>query len=270
MKKFKRRSARANLQHFRVLTARYFKQIFTNIGVLLPLLLEAPVMLLILYIVCDKDSFLQKNVGQANVIIFVLIVMAAFMGILNSYREICKEREILAREVFGGLDISAYVLSKIFVLSLIGIAQSAILFGGSLLFIDFAFPHPLSGYPLCFLAMALTNIAVTSLGLLVSAILKKSESAILPVLLIIIVQVVFSDCLITLADGADFIKYITPSSWGIAVFGHATGINGWFATYSKPMNDIHPLFSLGVLLLFAFLCMVLTTAKLKHEFRQKD
>ena len=269
MKKFKRRSARANLQHFRVLTARYFRQIFTNLGVLLPLILEAPVMLLILRLVCQTDAFTAKNIAQANVIIFVLIVMAAFMGILNSYREICKERDVLAREVFGGLDVSAYVLSKIAVLSAIGAVQSALLFGGSLLFIDFSFPHPLSAYPLCFLAMILTNISVTALGLLVSALLKKSESAILPVLLIIIVQVVFSDCLIEVG-GADFIKYITPSYWGISVFGNVVGINGWVAGYSKTMNDIHPLFSLGALLLFAFLCVVLATMKLRREFRQKD
>ena len=86
MKKFRRRSARANLEHFRVLTARYFKQIFTNLGVLLPLLLEAPVMLLILFVVAEGDAFAAKDITQANIIMFVLIVMAALMGLLNSYR----------------------------------------------------------------------------------------------------------------------------------------------------------------------------------------
>lgn len=191
MKRFRRHSAKANFEHFRVLTARYFKQIFTNIGTFLPLLLEAPVLLVILYLVADGDAFTARNVGQANIATFVLVVMATLMAILNSYREICKEREVLAREIYGGLDVTAYVLSKIVVLSAIGLVQCALLFGGSLIFIDYAFPHPATGYLLAYLSMALANIAVTALGLFISALLKKSESAILPVLLVIIMQVVF-------------------------------------------------------------------------------
>lgn len=57
MKKFKRRSARMNAQHFRVLTRRYFRQIFSSPGTLLPLVLQAPVMLLVLF-------FLPSGVAQ--------------------------------------------------------------------------------------------------------------------------------------------------------------------------------------------------------------
>ena len=148
--------------------------------------------------------------------------------------------------------------------------QCAILFGGCLFFIDFAFPSPASGYILCYLAMALTNIAVTALGLFISALLKKSESAILPVLFIIIVQVVFSDCLISLGGAADYIKYITPAAWGIAVFGNACGLNGWYDWFHKDMYELSPALSLAVLAVFALLFVFLTTAKLKREFRQKD
>ena len=166
MKKFRKRSARANLEHFRVLTARYFRQIFTNAGILLPLLLQAPVMVLILFIVADTTAFTSQNLLRANIILFMLVVMSALMGLLNSYREICKERDILAREVFGGLDVSSYVLSKTAVLSAVGAVQSALLFAGSLLFIDYNMPSPAVSYPLCFLTMILTNISVTALGAL--------------------------------------------------------------------------------------------------------
>lgn len=270
MRRFKRRSARMNLLHFRVLTNRFFRQIFTNAGLLLPLLLQAPVMLLILAIVSRGDAFSARDVTQANVVCFMVIVMSALMGILNSYREICKEREILSREVFGGLDVSAYALSKFFVLSVFGVLQSAILFFGSMAFIDYAFPHPASAIVLCFAATALTNISVTALGLLVSAILKKSESAILPVLVIIIMQVVFSDCLIELGSGAEVFKFITPAAWGIAVFGKVSGINGWSEWFSKPMYDYSPLVSLLALAAIALVCMLLTIARLKHVYRQKD
>ena len=264
-----------NRVHYRVLVNRYFKQIFSSPGTLLPLLLQAPVMLAIVYIVCVKDAFVHKTaeyLTSANVVLFVLIIMSALMGILNSYREICKEREILSREVFGGLDIAAYVLSKFTVLAAVGLFQCAVLFGGTLLFIDFSFVTPASGYIASFASMALTNISVMAAGLFISALLKKSESAILPVLFIIIMQVVFCDSLFTLEGGAGWLRYITPSAWGIAVFGHECGLNDWApaAIFHKDLFDLNSLISLGVLAGIALFFVCLTIFRLKRIYRQKD
>lgn len=270
MKRFKRRAARMNAQHFRVLTRRYFRQIFTSAGTLLPLLLQAPVMLVVLYIAADGSAFVNRSLTQANVVLFMLVVMAALSGILNSYREICKEREVLGREVFGGLDTTAYVLSKFAVLAACGAVQCVILFGGSLLFVDFAFPSPASGYPLCLAAMILTNLAMTAIGLFLSALLNKQESAILPVLLLIIMQVVFCDSLIQLDGAAGLVKYITPAAWGTAVFGAACGLNGWSEWFSRPLYDLNPLFSLLALALLTALFVLLTALRLRRTYRRKE
>lgn len=270
MKKFKRRSARMNAQHFRVLTRRYFRQIFSSPGTLLPLVLQAPVMLLVLFVAADGAAFANRDLTQSNVILFMLVVMAALSGILNSYREICKERDILAREVFGGLDTTAYALSKFTVLAACGAAQCIVLFGGSLLFIDFCFPAPAAGYPLCLAAMILTDLAMTAIGLFLSALLKKQESAILPVLLLIIVQVVFCDSLIRLDGAAGLIKYITPAAWGTAVFGKACGLNVWSEWFSRPLYGVNPLISLAALAAITALFVLLTAAKLRRTYRHKD
>lgn len=270
MKKFKRRSARMNAQHFRVLTRRYFRQIFSSPGTLLPLVLQAPVMLLVLFVAADGAAFANRDLTQSNVILFMLVVMASLSGILNSYREICKERDILAREVFGGLDTTAYALSKFTVLAACGAAQCIVLFGGSLLFIDFCFPTPAAGYPLCLAAMILTDLAMTAIGLFLSALLKKQESAILPVLLLIIVQVVFCDSLIRLDGAAGLIKYITPAAWGTAVFGKACGLNGWSEWFSRPLYGVNPLISLAALAAITALFVLLTAAKLRRTYRHKD
>ncbi len=271
MKKFKRRSARMNVMHFHILTARYFKQIFTNLSTLLPLLLEAPAMLLILIISCQEDAFTVKDITQANMISFMLIVMSALMGLLNSYREICKEREILSREIYGGLDIPAYVCSKIFVLSLIGIVQCALLFGGALALFDFHFAHPLPDILICLAAMALTNISIAAIGLFISALLKKSESAILPVLIIIIMQVVFCDSLIALEGAAGSFRYITPSAWGVGIFGKVLKLNEWYPEYfHKQLYDFNVFISLAVLAGIALLFSTLTTMILRRAYRQKD
>ena len=270
MKKFKRRSARMNAQHFRVLTRRYFRQIFSSPGTLLPLVLQAPVMLLVLFVAADGAAFANRDLTQSNVILFMLVVMAALSGILNSYREICKEREILAREVFGGLDTTAYALSKFSVLAACGAAQCIVLFGGRLLSNDFCFPTPAAGYPLSLAAMILNDLAMTAIGLFLSALLKKQESAILPVLLLIIVQVVFCDSLIRLDGAAGLIKYITPAAWGTAVFGKACGLNGWSEWFSRPLYGVNPLISLAALAAITALFVLLTAAKLRRTYRHKD
>lgn len=270
MKKFKRRSARMNAQHFRVLTRRYFRQIFSSPGTLLPLVLQAPVMLLVLFVAADGAAFANRDLTQSNVILFMLVVMAALSGILNSYREICKERDILAREVFGGLDTTAYALSKFAVLAACGAAQCIVLFGGSLLFIDFCFPAPAAGYPLCLAAMILTDLAMTAIGLFLSALLKSRRAPILPVLLLIIVQVVFCDSLIRLDGAAGLIKYITPAAWGTAVFGKACGLNGWSEWFSRPLYGVNPLISLAALAAITALFVLLTAAKLRRTYRHKD
>lgn len=274
MKKFRRRSARMNLMHYRVLVARYFRQIFSSLGTLLPLVLQAPVMLVIVWLVSQKDAFTLKSpdaLTGANVTLFMLVIMSALMGILNSYREICKERDILSREVFGGLDITAYVLSKVTVLSVVGIVQCAVLFGGTLIFIDFAFPSPATGYVCCYAAMALTNISVMTVGLFISALLKKSESAILPVLFIIIVQVVFCDSLFSLEGAAGWVRYVTPSAWAIAVMSRECALNDWAPQiFQKPMFDLNPLIGLAVLAAIALAFTLLTILRLKRIYRQKD
>ena len=258
MKKFRRRSARMNLMHYRVLVARYFRQIFSSLGTLLPLVLQAPVMLVIVWLVSRKDAFTLKSpdaLTGANVTLFMLVIMSALMGILNSYREICKERDILSREVFGGLDITAYVLSKVTVLSVVGIVQCAVLFGGTLIFIDFAFPSSATGYVCCYAAMALTNISV----------------AILPGLFIIIVQVVFCVSLFSLEGAAGWVRYVTPSAWAIAVMSHECALNDWAPQiFQKPMFDLNPLIGLAVLAAIALAFTLLTILRLKRVYRQKD
>ena len=272
MKKFRSRSARMNMMHFRVLVSRYLRQIFTNAGQLLPLLLEAPVMLFILAIACRSDAFTAKDVSQANITVFILVMMSAMMGILNSYREICKERDVLSREVFGGLDVSAYALSKFCVLALVGIVQCSVLLFGTALYSPFNFSAPVPDFLLCLAALILTNLSVTAIGLFLSALLKKSESAILPVLLIIIMQVVFSDGVLVLDGAAGYIKYITPSAWGIAVFGNVCGLNGWLPAeiFHRAMFGYSPLISLAALALLTILFVFLTVFVLKRRYHGKE
>ena len=271
MKKSRRRAARMNIKHYSVLVTRYFRQIFTNFGTLMSLVLQAPVMLLIVSLVYQSNAFVEvEKIGNANMTLFVLVFMSALMGILNSYREICKERDILGREVYGGLDMTSYVMSKLTVLAAVGLFQNLILVFGSMAFIDFNMVHRVAGVFVYLAAMFLVNVSVASLGLFISALLKKSESAILPVLLIIIMQVVFSGVVVPLEGAAEYFNYITPTMWGSSVLGREFQINRVPELYHHDCYDYSSLACLAVLALFTVLFTVLTVIRLTRLYTTKD
>ena len=266
MKRSRDVSARRNWNHFHVLVTRYLRQITTSWSTLLSLLLQAPVMLVIVSLVYETNAFASPDgILAGDTTVFVLVLVSSLMGILNSYREICKEREILAREVFGGLDVTSYALSKFAVLAGVGLVQSAILFFGSLTFIDYHMQSAVVDVLYSFSAIFLTNLASVSIGLFVSAVLKKSESAILPVLLIIIMQVVFADVLLPLEGVASYFVYVTPTMWGASVLGNRFAVYSYQDSFKR-----NPLLSLLALAVFVLVFFLLTVLRLKRDYRKRS
>ena len=111
-----------------VLTGRNFQLIWNNKLVLASLILQAPLMVGVIFLVGDPDCFTSNliDVGSRTVL-FILAAVASFMGLLNSYREICKEREIIFREASVGISLGATVLAKAVTLFLVAAVQAAIL-----------------------------------------------------------------------------------------------------------------------------------------------
>ena len=242
MKKFRSRSARMNMMHFRVLVSRYLRQIFTNAGQLLPLLLEAPVMLFILAIACRSDAFTAKDVSQANITVFILVMMSAMMGILNSYREICKEREIIFREASVGVSLGATVLAKALTLFLVALVQALLLTAGFVRVIHVPQNDLLmdTNWEI-YVTVLLILVSSAAMGLLISAALKSSESAILFVLVLIIAQVVFSGALFNVTGAMTAISYLVVCRWGMGALGASTDLNSrlvWLNVgLDSPMYD---------------------------------
>ena len=111
-----------------VLTGRNFQLIWNNKLVLASLVLQAPLMVGVIFLVGDPDCITSNliDVGSRTVL-FILAAVSAFMGLLNSYREICKEREIIFREASVGVSLGATVLAKALTLFLVAAVQAAIL-----------------------------------------------------------------------------------------------------------------------------------------------
>ena len=98
------------LRQFVVLVERNLQLIWNDKLLLASLTLQSPFMVLVVKLTADPNCFTSNlvNIGSRTAL-FVLAAMATFMGTLNSYREICREREIILREAsvvqFGDGDV---------------------------------------------------------------------------------------------------------------------------------------------------------------------
>lgn len=231
------------LRQFTVLVQRNLRLIWNDKLLLASLVLQAPFMAFVIKLVVDPNCFTSNlvNVGSRTAL-FILSAMAAFMGTLNSYREICKERDIILREASVGVNLLAVVLSKAFVLLLVEIVQAAILAFGFVQVVHVPQNHLLFETNLeIFLTVLLMLFASSATGLLVSAIFKSGETAILVVLVLMIGQVVFSGIMFTLTGVSSSIASVIVCRWGMGALGASTDLNSrlaWLkAGFDGPMYD---------------------------------
>ena len=174
------------LRQLGVLVQRNLQLIWNDKLLLASLALQSPFMVLVIKLTADPTCFTSNlvNIGSRTAL-FIISAMAAFMGTLNSYREICKEREIILREASVGVSLLAVVLSKAFVLLLIEDVQAAILTFGFVRIVNIPQNHLLLDTDVeIFVSILLMLVASSAIGLLISAIFKSGESAILVVLVL--------------------------------------------------------------------------------------
>lgn len=261
-----------------MLIARNFQLIFNNKLVLASLLLQAPLMVGVIALVGDPDCFTSNliDVGSRTVL-FILAAVSSFMGLLNSYREICKEREIIFREASVGVSLGATVLAKMVTLALISLVQAAILTAGFVRVIHVPQNDLLldTDFEL-YITVLLILLSSASMGLLVSAAFKNSESAILFVLVLIIAQVVFSGALFPVSGAMTAIGYLVTCRWGMGAFGASTDLNSrlvWLNVgLDSPMynatvpNLIHCWQMLGLL---SVVCLIAAWLVLKIGFARR-
>ena len=231
------------LRQFVVLVERNLQLIWNDKLLLASLTLQSPFMVLVVKLTADPNCFTSNlvNIGSRTAL-FVLAAMATFMGTLNSYREICREREIILREASVGVSLPAVVLSKAAVLLLVEVLQAAILALGFVSIVHVPQNHLLLDTDVeIFVSILLMLVASSAIGLLISAIFKSGESAILVVLVLMIGQVVFSGVMFSMTGALTAISYIIVCRWGMGALGASTELNdrlSWLkAGLDSPMYD---------------------------------
>ena len=157
---------------------------------------------------------------QSLELLVILITGAAFAGMASTIRELVGERDIFLREKAVGLRPSAYLWSKVLVLSLISIVQTSIMVGIALALNDAPSEAVLLGNSGFELAVCCLVTAFVSglLGLAISAFVSSSEQ-VMPVLVVtIMAQLVLAGGIIPVAGRAVFeqLSWFMPARWGYA------------------------------------------------------
>ena len=170
----------------------------------------------------------EPNV-KAGTVLLVLVIMGLFMGASNSIRELVKEREVYRRERAVGLSTTAYLGSKVLVLSAITAVQAVVLTGIGLLT-----RFPASGALLTHAAwlemmvtVAALAVASAMLGLVFSALVDNADKTLPPLVVFVMANLVFTGGLLALGDkvGLNQLSWLFPARWGFAAAAATTDLN---------------------------------------------
>ena len=188
-----------------VLAERYLECILADFGNLCLLVIQAPIIALCVVLVWrDVNS-------PTDSLYFVLALSAVWFGCINSCREIVKEAPVFARECMVGLHPTAYILSKLVVLSLLSFIQALCLI--------FLVNHwvPLGGQPILhFIMLYAASITGTCLGLAISALVSTTDRAVAFVPILLLPQILFSKVVLSHDHASDLTKWcadLTITEW---------------------------------------------------------
>lgn len=207
-----------------VLCARYIKLVVNDKQRLLLLLIQAPLLALLISFVKNGKQFEQYDITKS--LLFSLSCSAFWVGMLNAIQEICKERSILKREYMTGLSLNAYVLSKIIVLGVLCLIQSALI----ILVFSLTVGLPENGLFLppaaeLFLTTFLTAAASTAMGLFVSSLFTNPDRAMTVAPLLLMPQMLFSGLLFKLSGATEIISWLTVCRWSMEGYGTTANLN---------------------------------------------
>ena len=206
------------------LISRNLRLILNDKKRLLMLLLQAPLLAYLVYLVSNEEVFKQYEITKG--IMFALACCAFWVGILNSIQEICKERTILKREYLSGLSLGSYIGSKLVVMGIICAVESLLLSQTFLYLVE----APDDGVFLpfrveIFLTTYLTAMAATATGLFISALVKNPDRAMTIAPIILMPQILFSGLAFSLQGTIEKISNLVVCRWSMEGFGTTADLN---------------------------------------------
>ena len=224
-----------------VLISRYTKLIFNDFQQMLLLFAQAPIIALALTLVATSDLYVTYEYTRG--VMFCMACSCIWLGLLNSIQEICKEKVIIQKEYMADLKLSAYISSKFIVQAILAFIQSLMVVwvfqkvkGQS------SYSILIDGFwdiqIICFLAI----LAASTLGLLISAIVKNGNIALLIVPLLLVPQLLFSGIFFKLEGVTETISNVVICRWAVEGLGTSANLNdlSHLAQRVNPMIKLEP------------------------------
>lgn len=174
------------------------------------------------------QQFIIPGSGQdAQKILLIMAFAAVMFGCINGAREIVKESSIYQRERAVNLGIVPYMFSKIAVLGIFCLLQSAILVAMVNAKAPFQHSTFLPSVLEIYITLSLTSLAGLMLGLVLSAVVPNNDRAMSFVPLILIPQIIFSGAIFALNSPIlQFIGIFFSAHWAMAGMGSTVGLHG--------------------------------------------
>ncbi|MFC1853675.1 ABC transporter permease [candidate division CSSED10-310 bacterium] len=156
------------------------------------------------------------DVTVTKFLYFSLALSSLWFGCTNAAREIIKERSLFGRERLYNLNIGAYLISKIKILSMLGFIQSLFLIVIVNYYVSldgFIFFHIMNAF--------FTTLGGIALGLLISTLVNSVHQADALIPIVLIPQILFSPIVMPerfLSGWAPYIEKLMILKWSYSAF----------------------------------------------------
>jgi len=273
-------AGRSLLRQTFTLVGRYARTLGRDTRTILALLGQAPLVGLLIAMLYPADvlALPDSEPTRSAQFIFLLVTAALWLGLIDSCREIVRERAIILRELAVGVRLDAHVISKALILFAVAAVQCVLLLG------VVALLRPFHSSPQTYLQilgiLTLTSWSMIGLGLLVSTVARSVDQATSVIPLLLIPQLLFGGALVSLERMGTPIRLIadlTVSRWAFAGAGSAIGMNSRLAEepqgaalsgYGNEFFAIQP--GVAAIVLLGFTAAALLGAALLLASRSRD
>ncbi len=210
---------------FGVLLSRYFSLLFRKKSLMALLAIQPVIIAVLLALVASEDTFAVYD--DTKSMMFSLACAAIWLGLFDTIQDICSERTIIKREYMNKLKLSSYLCAKLVVFSCIGMIQAVLMSGIYMAMLGQSLDGILvsNGIVEMTAVVFMTILASQSLGLVVSALSRSPEKAMVSAPFLLIIQLLFSGILFKLEGFGEFISYFTISKWSVEGLGSVAALN---------------------------------------------
>jgi ABC transport system ATP-binding/permease protein len=223
--------ARNHLSQLSTLIRRYLAVIASDKAYLATLAIAPIALAIILRAASSSQGLVGGRHGNANAItvLDILAIGACFIGTLNAVREIIKEKSIYTRERAAGLSAGAYLWSKLLVLGALSAIQATLMTVVGLIGRPVPAHGSLIGSSMAELVVAMAVLAIASMtiGLMISAVVRSSETTLVLLFISVMLQIVLTGGVIPIAGkvGVEQLAWISPSRWGFGAVASTANLN---------------------------------------------